>query len=81
MNIVLGILIICVGLTLVMKTEGWLSFFGRIGFFENWFGVYGGSRLGYKLLGVLVIFIGTLVLTGMISGFMMWILSPLLFLK
>jgi len=41
-------------------------------------GVEGGSRLGYKLIGVLTIFIGLLIMTNMIGGFMMWVFSPLL---
>ena len=38
----------------------------------------GGSRLGYKLLGILLIFLGILAITGMIGDFMEWILWPVL---
>ncbi|MDD5291199.1 MAG: hypothetical protein PHZ04_03735 [Patescibacteria group bacterium] len=77
-HFILGIVIIMVGALIVIKSEGMLSTFGRIGFFENHFGVEGGSRLGYKIIGALTIFLGLLIMTNMIGGFMMWVLSPLL---
>jgi len=78
MFIVWGLIIIFIGLVIVIKSEALLSFFGRIYFFEKYLGVEGGSRLGYKLIGVLVIFIGILVMTNLIGGFMSWVLSPLI---
>lgn len=78
MHIIWGIILIAIGLSFVMKTEGYLSFFGRMEFFEKWLGVYGGSRIGYKLIGIFVVFLGTVVLTNMTEGFMMWLLSPLM---
>ncbi len=78
MQIILGLLIISAGAFMVVKTESMLSGFGRIAFFEQYLGTEGGSRLGYKLLGLLFIFIGTLIFTGMISGFLEWLLSPIL---
>lgn len=67
-----------VSFTLILKTEWYLSNFGRIAFFDQHLGVNGGSRLGYNLLGFLGIFIGFMIMTGMISGMLEWILSPLL---
>ncbi len=55
-----------------------LNNFGRIGFFEDKLATSGGSRFGYKLIGMLAIFIGILIMTGLITGFLTWILSPLL---
>jgi len=78
MNIIFGLISIVIGSLFVIKSEALLNIFGRIGFFENKFRLEGGSRLGYKLVGILIIFLGMLVLTGMIGGFMEWILSPLL---
>lgn len=67
-----------ISLTMVIKTEWYLSNFGRIGFFDQHLGVEGGSRLGYKLLGIAGFFIGFMVFSGMIEGFLTWLLSPLL---
>lgn len=78
MYIITGFVIIAIGALIVIKSEAILNTFGRIAFFEQYLGTEGGSRLGYKLVGILIIFIGILVMTDMIGGFMEWILSPLL---
>lgn len=78
MNIIFGLLLIGLGFVIVLKSEWLLSNFGRIAFFEDKMGTEGGSRLGYKLIGIVMIFIGVLVLTGMIKGFALWVLSPLM---
>jgi hypothetical protein len=78
MNILIGLIIMAVGAFLAMKSEWMLNNFGRINWFEEHLGSEGGSRLGYKLIGMLAIFLGILFATSMISDFMQWILSPLL---
>ena len=77
MNIIFGLLILAIGTAIVIKSESMLSTFGRIEFFERYLGADGGSRLGYKLIGLFIIFIGILITTNMIGGFLSWILSPL----
>ena len=77
MNFVLGLIIFGIGLLIVVKSEAMLEFFGRIEFFERYLGTSGGSRLGYKLTGIAFIFIGTLMMTGLIGGFLGWVSSPL----
>ena len=66
-----------VGFLIIFKAEWMLNNFGRIGFFESKLGTSGGSRLGYKLVGMVFIFFGFLAVTGMISGFMEWMLWPI----
>ncbi len=78
MNIFLGLLLLVGGLFFVIKTEWFLSNFGRISWFEAKLGAEGGSRLGYKIIGMVLIFFGLLVMTGLIGGFLNWVLSPLL---
>lgn len=78
MHFIFGIIVIAIGYTFVAKTEGYLSNFGRIEFFDRYLGMEGGSRLGYKLIGILAIFIGTVVFFGMWDGFLGWLLSPLI---
>ncbi|MDO8593122.1 MAG: hypothetical protein Q7R92_05190 [bacterium] len=78
MYILIGLIILAVGALIVIKAEAMLSAFGRIAFFERYLGTEGGSRLGYKLVGLLIIFIGMLVMTNMIGGFLEWVLGPLL---
>jgi len=78
MHIIWGALLIIAGVLIVIKSESVFNAFGRIAFFEQHLGVEGGSRLGYKLIGILTIFIGMLIMTNMISGFLTWLLSPIL---
>ena len=78
MNILVGLIIFAIGTMIVIKSESMLNAFGRIAFFERHLGVEGGSRLGYKLVGLLTIFIGALIMTNLIGGFLEWILSPIL---
>jgi len=80
MYIIFGLVALVVGLFLVIKTDSMLDMFGRVGFFEKHLGA-GGSRLGYKLVGIFVIFLGILSVTGSIEGFILWVLSPLISLN
>lgn len=77
MQIILGIIFTAVGSMLVIKTEWFLQNFGRITWFEEKLGTDGGSRLGYKLLGIIIIFIGIIMMTGSGDSFFGWALSPL----
>jgi hypothetical protein len=77
-HIILGAVIMVPGIFLVIKTEWFVNNFGRLAWFEEKLGSEGGTRLGYKLFGLLFLFIGIIVLTGSGSSFMNWLLSPLL---
>jgi hypothetical protein len=77
LNILYGFLLMFVGVWPIIKTEWFLDNFGRMEFFENWFSTGGGSRLGYKLVGLIFISLGILVATGLFNGFMVAITSPL----
>lgn len=78
MKIILGIALIALGSFLVIKTEWFLQNFGRLRWFEEKFGADGGSRLGYKMIGVIVLFIGIIMATGTSDDFFSWLLSPLI---
>lgn len=75
--IILGILIIAAGAFFLIKTEWFIQNFGRIAWFEEKLGSDGGSRLGYKLIGLVAIFIGILMISGNSHAFFTWMLSPL----
>lgn len=77
-QIILGILIMAAGAGMVIKTEWLVNNFGRMAWFEDKLGTEGGTRLGYKLIGILAIFIGIIVMTGSSSSFFSWLLSPLI---
>lgn len=65
-RIPLGLIIMFVGFAIVLKTETVYEWFGEIPFAEEKMGM-GGSRLFYKLIGVLVVLIGMAVATNVIS--------------
>jgi hypothetical protein len=75
MRIFWGIIAMGMGATIVMKTE-WLVYnIGRMDFFESKLGTMGGSRLGYKLIGMAVVFVGILMITNLTEGFAQWLAS------
>lgn len=68
-SFIIGLLLIAAGLWLVIKTEGVYAMFGSIPWADEHLGFEGGSRLAYKLIGVLFCFFGILALTGQFRGF------------
>ncbi len=78
MTFFIGLVMLAVGALITIKSDKVLEMFGRSEFFETKLGTAGGSRLGYKLLGITIALLGIMAMTGLIQGFMEWILSPLL---
>lgn len=77
-NFIIGGFFVWLGFyAFILKTDSILGFFGPIAFFERYLGVDGGSRLGYKLLGVVVIVIGFLIAFGLFENFIIWMFSPI----
>ncbi|MFH2018380.1 MAG: hypothetical protein ABII98_00115, partial [bacterium] len=56
---------------LIIKSEWFLQNFGSIAWAEENLGTSGGSRLLYKLVGLVFIFIGFILATGMWESFLM----------
>ncbi|MFA5420847.1 MAG: hypothetical protein WC280_02405 [Patescibacteria group bacterium] len=78
MGILVGLFLIGIGSLMVIYTEWLLKNFGRINWFERNLGSEGGTRLGYKLVGIIFVFLGLLLMTGLMDGFLGFILSPLM---
>ncbi|HTX87080.1 MAG TPA: hypothetical protein VMC41_03370 [Candidatus Nanoarchaeia archaeon] len=78
MNIIIGLIIAAVGALITIKSEAMLNMFGRVAWFEKYLGTEGGTRLGYKLLGILVFIIGVMIATNVFGDFMLWLLSPII---
>lgn len=76
-RIIVGLVGIVVGSIMVVKSEWFLSFFGRIDWAEIHLGGEGGTRVFYKLLGLLTIIVSLLIMTGMIEGLLFAIFGPL----
>jgi hypothetical protein len=65
-----GLLAVAAGVFLVIKTEWFQQNFGSIEWAEQHLGYDGGSRLMYKLIGLVFIFIGFLLITGQFNDFL-----------
>ncbi|MEI6529582.1 MAG: hypothetical protein WCN88_04260 [Candidatus Falkowbacteria bacterium] len=76
-HVILGIIITAAAVGMILKTEWLINNFGRIAWFEDKLGSEGGTRLGYKLIGIVVLFVGIVVMTGSGPEFMRWLVSPL----
>lgn len=70
MRFIVGILFVVFGGWMVVKTEWLIENFGTSGWAEANMGTSGGSRLLYKLIGIVIIFIGFLLITGLFQGFL-----------
>ncbi len=64
LRVFLGIGIVAVGFVFVWKTEWFLRNLGRVEWAEKHLGFEGGSRLFYKLMGIVIIFLGFFVISG-----------------
>lgn len=78
MPIIIGLIMMIVGALVTIKSEAVYSFFGPMSWFEDKLATSGGSRFGYKIIGIIIFFLGVLTTTGLIGGFMEFVLSPLL---
>jgi len=77
-RIIIGILMVAIGTLLIFKSEWFYQNFGSIAWAENNLGTSGGSRLMYKLIGLVFIFVGMMVATNLFTGFLMATVGRLL---
>lgn len=77
LRIIVGLIGIVFGMILIIKSEWFLANFGRIDWAEIHLGAEGGTRLLYKLIGLAVILISILIMTGLIEGVLMAIFGSL----
>ena len=71
MHYFIGIVCVGIGILLVLKSDWFLYNFGTIPWAEEHLGTSGGSRLMYKFIGIIAIFIGFLLVTNMFNDFLM----------
>ncbi len=70
MHIIIGILVVVAGFMVTWKSEWMMRNFGRIQWAEEHIGSDGGSRLLYKFLGIVGIFLGLFIITGIWTDIM-----------
>lgn len=71
MKYVFALIMIAVGALMVIKTEGLIQSFGTSEWAESKFATNGGTRTMYKILGVIIIMLALLGLTGQLGGFIL----------
>lgn len=67
-RILIGIGLMALGVLIVAKSEWLYQNIGSMEWADKYLGLSGGSRLGYKLIGLLMIFIGILLITNLFSA-------------
>jgi len=77
MSILIGLILAIIGFLLVWKTEWLIANFGRIDWADQHLGTEGGTRIFYKLGGIVIIFIGFAIMTGIMQPILLSVLTPL----
>ena len=67
-RIIFGLLIAAVGAVVTIKAEWIYQNFGPIPSADKYLGTEGGSRLAYKLIGILISIVGFLIMTNLIES-------------
>lgn len=71
MRFILGFIGIAIGTVFIIKTEWFIRNFGVSAWAEEKMGTSGGTRLLLKLIGIGIIFISMLAITGLLEGFVL----------
>ena len=66
-RIIISLIMMSLGYVMVWKAEWFLSNIGVSASAEKYLRTEGGSRLMYKLIGIIIIIIGALYLTGLLE--------------
>jgi uncharacterized protein YqgC (DUF456 family) len=77
-RIIIGIIITILAALLTIKADWVVNNFGHSAWAESKFGTEGGTRLMYKLIGIVGVLIGLLTITNLHARFLGWILAPFL---
>ena len=71
MRYFVGIVMCVAGLLLIIKTEWFIQNFGTSAWAEEHLGYNGGTRLMYKVIGLLLIFFGFMAITNLLNDFLL----------
>ena len=69
LRILIGAVLTAIGAFMVIRTQNMVEWFGSVDWAEAKLGG-GGTRLFYKLLGILVCFVGFMVMTNLWNAFL-----------
>ena len=71
-KILIGLICAVAGFLIVWKPEKMVEFIGEQQWAEKFFG-YGRSSTGYQIIGIIIIIVGFLIMTGSIEGILTFI--------
>ncbi|MFA6594244.1 MAG: hypothetical protein WCT16_03205 [Candidatus Buchananbacteria bacterium] len=74
-RILIGVAVIIVGFFMVWKPRFFYDFMGHQMWAEKIFGIH-EDELAYKVIGVIVMFVGALIATDLIYNLLAWFFSP-----
>lgn len=76
-RVIVGIIGTALGIAMNLKTEAFLRFTGKIAWAERHLGMEGGTRLFYKLLGLIIIFLSWMYAFDWMNGLLEFLLGGL----
>lgn len=76
MKYVLGTIIVAIGFLITWKADWLMNNFGRISWAEEHLGMEGGTRLFYKLIGITIIILSFMYMSGIIQSLLNLIFKP-----
>ncbi len=68
-RIIIGLILVALGAIMVIKTKKFQEFFGEMAWTYKYLGA-GGTRLMYNFIGLLLCFIGFMVMTNLWGAFL-----------
>jgi hypothetical protein len=74
---IIGLIAIVVGIILILKTEWFVENFGSIAWAEEHLGTEGGTRIMYKLIGLSMIILSVMGMTGLLGEIIIGTFGPL----
>jgi len=77
MHFIFGLIGVAVGFLITWKSEWFLEQLGHIEWAEEHMGTMGGTRMFWKLLGMAIIFLSFLFMTGALQGIILSVFTPL----
>lgn len=77
LRIIAGALIAAFGILMTMKAQWFYDNIGTVEWAERVLGSEGGSRVFYKLFGMLIALIGFLMITGLLGRIILFFFLPL----
>jgi len=77
LRVFLGLLAATAGFMLTWQSEWIVQNFGRVPWAEEHLGMDGGTRLMWKLLGILIIILSFMGMTGLLGSFILSIFGGL----